>query len=85
MSEIETAINKIVDGIWDKYDNDKSGFLEKEEMRPFYIENVKDEQLETSTFSEANFEAFFIDFDKDCNGLITKAQMYVWVMKMNGQ
>ena len=41
MSEIETAINKIVDGIWDKYDNDKSGFLEKEEMRPFYIENVK--------------------------------------------
>ena len=82
-ADIDTIIQKCVDDIWTKYDQDNSGFLDKEETKKF----VKDTMQEMSDGGEWNDEEFdkcFKEFDKDGSGTIEKGEMTVFIKKVAG-
>ena len=61
MNEAEkTAIKGVIDKIWDQYDVDKSGLLEKDEIKMFLIYSLK-ELRSGSDFSQEAFDEVFID------------------------
>ena len=84
---VDQLINKIVDDIWNTYDQDNSGALDREETRRF-MENTLKEMSEGGAGSEAisdeDFDATFKEFDKDGSGTIEKAEMAAFIKKVSG-
>ena len=81
MSDIEDVINKIVDEIWANYDKDNSGYLDKQEAKPFVKQTLVD-MGENGEFTEDEFEGCFKEFDKDGNGTISRAEMKAFIKKV---
>jgi len=69
MADIDAVIRKCVDDIWQEYDKDNSGSLDKEETKKF-VQNTLSEMNDSGEFSEDDFEACFKEFDKDGSGTI---------------
>ena len=78
--------------MWAKYDEDKSGHLDKEEARRFVIESIQGEDHEADAkykssdqiayeerMTNKQFEACFLAVDEDKNGLISKDEMFVFL------
>ena len=66
----------MIDRIWDEYDTDKSGDLDKEETRKF-VEQMLGVMVSGSDgkVSDAEFENIWQQFDDDGSGLIEKDEM----------
>ena len=69
-----TAIEGVIDKIWDQYDVDNSGQLEKDEIKMFLINSLK-ELRSGSDFSQEAFDQVFSDLDKDESGSVEKPEM----------
>ena len=72
--EEQEAIAGVIDQIWEIYDTDKNGVLDKEESKKFvqdYLGNVGS----GDEFSEEAFNEVFVSFDKDKSGTIEKNEM----------
>jgi Ca2+-binding EF-hand superfamily protein len=68
----------VINQIWDAYDADKNGELDKEETRKFVQDTLgnlggKDE------FSEDAFDEVFQTFDEDNSGTIEKSEMLMFI------
>ncbi len=63
--------------IWDSYDNDGSGTLDKEEARKFVGQTLTD--TGTGSFSDAEFDECFNQFDKNGDGVISKGEMVQFI------
>lgn len=77
----EAKIDDILKEIWDKYDTDKNGTLNKSEARVF----VKEYLLklgEGDRLPPGQFNAIFKDLDEDGNGKITPAEMKDFIEKI---
>ena len=61
--------DEVIDQIWDEYDADGSGDLDKEETRRFVAEVAGEE------FDEEAFVRLFDEFDDDKSGTIEKGEM----------
>ena len=83
MADIDAVIRKCVDDIWDEYDTDRSGSLDKEETKLF-VKNTLSEMNDSGDFSEADFDACFREFDKDNSGSIEKDEMAIFIKKVAG-
>ena len=84
-SNIEEVIKKCVDDIWNEYDKDGSGALDKEETKLFVKKTLCDMSgVDGDDFSNEDFEACFKEFDKDGNGTIEKDEMAVFIKKVAG-
>lgn len=68
----------VIDDIWNTYDVDNSGALDKEEARK-YIQDTTDDVPSQEVFDE-----MFSDFDKDNSGTIEKAEMVVFIKRLLG-
>ena len=82
---------RCIDQIWIKYDEDCSGYLDREEAKKFVMESVnksededpnrkltnmeKEKKEEEKALSEKAFEACFAAVDDDNNGSISKDEM----------
>ena len=85
MSNIDAAIAKVVEDIWDEYDKNNSGTLDKEETKLFVKKTLTDMSNGAGDdFSDEDFEACFKEFDKDGNGTIEKDEMAVFIKKVAG-
>ena len=73
-SEIDAVISKCVDEIWEKYDKDNSGLLDKEETRRFVMDTLSD-MADGASFADSDFDQCFAEFDKDGSGTIEKNEM----------
>ena len=82
-TDIDTIINKCVDDIWDKYDKDMSGFLDKEETKAF-VKDTMQEMSDNGEWKDEEFEKCFAEFDKDGSGTIEKAEMTLFIKKVAG-
>ena len=60
----EMAIKKLINDIWDKYDNDRSGELNKDQSRNFIIETIG-KIGQNQVFNESLFEEIFEECDKN--------------------
>ena len=81
----QKAIRAIIDQIWEKYDDDNSGELDKDETREFVqdiIGNMDDEQ---SVFTDEQFDSIFEIFDEDGSGTIDKDEMTNFIEELLNQ
>ena len=58
----EEAVKGVIQRIWDVYDEDNSGILEKDEIKIFLIDSLKDLRL-ASDFSKEAFDEVFKGLD----------------------
>ena len=79
----EDTVDKCVNDIWDQFDRDKSGYLDKSEARAF-IQNSLFELGEVGEFTEDDFQKCFQEFDKDGNGTISKDEMKTFIRIVAG-
>lgn len=80
---IEEVVQNTIQEIWDNFDKDKSGFLDKNEAKQF-VKSTLMEVGDNGEFSETEFEKCFKEFDKDGNGKITKEEMKAFIMRVAG-
>ena len=83
MADIDAVIKKCVEDIWQEYDKDNSGSLDKEETKKF-VQNTLSEMNDSGEFSESDFDACFKEFDKDNSGTIEKDEMAIFIKKVAG-
>ena len=84
-ANIDSVIAKCVDDIWQEYDKDNSGELDKEETKAFVKKTLCDmADGDGGEFSEEDFDACFKEFDKDGNGTIEKDEMAIFIKKVAG-
>ena len=72
----ELKFKKPLDDLWVEVDNDKNGFLDKDEA-PQFLELVA-EIINTdrkNNYNESSFDEMFERFDEDKNGYLSKAEM----------
>ena len=81
--DLDQIIEMYINEIWDKYDNDNSGMLDKDETKRF-IEGMLDEVDDPSDFTAEEFENCFLEFDKNKDGTITKLEMKDFIKTVCG-
>ena len=82
-SEIDTVIGKCVEEIWNKYDVDNSGALDKEETKKFVQDTLSDMQ-DGAGFNDEDFDQCFREFDKDNSGTIERGEMVQFIKSVAG-
>ena len=61
--------------MWEKYDTNNNGFIEKEEFKAFHEDNKKELKRYLPDLDCDDFETFFKFFDKNGNGKVEKSEM----------
>ena len=82
MSAEEQAIQAVIDQIWDTYDKDKSGALDKDETKAFVKDTLGNLGGGDDGFSDEAFDEVFKTFDKDGSGTVEKAEMVVFIKQL---
>ena len=77
----DQVLSGVIDQIWDTYDIDKSGALNKKETMKFVQENLGD-LGSGDEFSEEAFDKVFSSFDKDFSGTVEKSEMVVFIKQL---
>jgi len=77
-------LRAIIDQIWDNYDTDASGKLDKEESRKFVREALVEFGGSADECTEEAFEECFAQFDRDGSGFIEKDEMINVIKEING-
>jgi hypothetical protein len=76
----EEVVQAVIDKIWDTYDVDKSGKLDKEETKKFAQDCMNN--LGPGEFDEEAFEEVFQNFDKNNNGTVERKEMIDFINKL---
>ena len=84
MASIEAVIAKCVEDIWNEYDKDGNGHLDKEEAKSFVKKTLVEAAGGEGDFTDEDFDACFAEFDKDKSGTIEKEEMAVFIKKVAG-
>ena len=79
----EQAIQGVIDQIWETYDVDKSGALDKEETQKF-VQDTLGNLGSGDEFSTEAFDEVFSTFDKDGSGTVEKNEMVVFIKQLLG-
>ena len=86
MSDIDTVIAKVVEDIWGTYDKNNSRALDKDEIKQFVKNTLKEmtDGDDNDEFNEEDFNKCFEKFDKDGSGTIDKDEMALFIKKVAG-
>ena len=79
----EQAIEGVIDQIWETYDVDKSGALDKEETKKF-VQDTLGNLGSGDEFSDGAFEEVFKTFDKGNSGTVEKGEMVTFIKQLLG-
>eukprot|EP00976_Prorocentrum_cordatum_P086233 1186423-Prorocentrum_minimum.AAC.1 len=79
----EQAIQGAIDQIWETYDTDKSGALDREETKRFVQETLGNLGC-GDEFSDEAFNEMFATLDKDNSGTIGKNEMVTFIKELLG-
>ena len=76
--DVDEILRKCVQQIWTEYDDDASGFLDKDECKNFIMDTVK-EMGDGEQFTDEDFEACFAQVDTDGSGTIDQDEMLSFI------
>ncbi|KAF0684954.1 Aste57867_23111 [Aphanomyces stellatus] len=79
IASVNQFITDMLDDIWAKYDEDHSGFLDREETRRFVQEFQAGLKADGMDVDMPEFDASFDDFDKNGDGKLSKKEMRVFL------
>ena len=71
-----------VNKVWELYDVDGNGFLDKQETFKFVLDNIQQMGMEPSVLTEEVFEATFSEYDYDQTGKISRNEMAAYLRKV---
>ena len=77
----DQTIDRVVGQIWETYDADRSGALDKRETRKF-VQDTLGNLGSGDEFSDDAFSDVFATFDKDGSGTVEKGEMAVFVKQL---
>ena len=81
-ADADAAIQGVIDKLWNTYDADGSGALDKQESRQFVEDTLGN--LGSDKFDGAAFDELFMTFDKDASGTVEKSEMFVFIKQLMG-
>lgn len=84
MSDQDIAIKQQIDDIWDQYDTDRSGALDKNETKKL-VKDAFFSQGVGKKFSQEAFDVIFAKFDTDKSGTVEKYEMVAFYKQMMKQ
>ncbi|KAF0684955.1 Aste57867_23113 [Aphanomyces stellatus] len=79
---VKQVINDMLTDIWAKYDEDSSGFLDRDETRQFVQELQAGLEAEGLEVEMLDFDECFDDFDKNGDGKLSKKEMRVFLQQL---
>lgn len=82
--DINVVLKQCIDSIWDTYDADGSGVLEKPETKLLVSDILKGLGINNGEFSNHDFENCYRDTDTDGNGVISKDEMRQFIKNVAG-
>ena len=80
----EQAIQNVIDQIWATYDVDKSGALDKVEIK-YFIKDTLSHLGRGDEFSQDAIDEVFETFDKDNSGTVEKEEMVPYIKQLLGK
>ena len=81
MPDFDQVVSNASDEIWQRFDRDNNGFLDKIESEKMFRQ-IMIELGETEDFTDGDFKTAFREFDKDRNGRISRDEMQLFIIKM---
>ena len=75
MAVFNATIKKAVDDLFERFDTDRSGYLDYYQARNAILQTFQEIYYDSISFSDAEFDAFMKVCDKDGNGKIDKEEM----------
>ena len=81
MPDFDQVVSNAADEIWQRFDRDNNGFLDKIESEKMFRQ-IMIELGETEDFTDGDFKTAFREFDKDRNGRISRDEMQLFIIKM---
>ena len=77
-------LKKHMEDIWDEYDTDNNGQLDREEFKTYINDTLDDVGTGDSKISDEEFNKLYDEFDADQNGTISKDEMFEFVLHIFG-
>ena len=74
--KIYEAVKVQVDKIWDEYDTDSNGSLDRKEAKAFCKKAFDDENENDEDWDDATYTAVFADLDKTGEGTVQKWELH---------
>ena len=79
------AINDTADDLWDEFDNDKSGYLEREEFKRFCLKMSDALNIHKDKITEKIVDEMIIKFEgEDGDKKISKDEMITYLKALYG-
>ena len=83
MSAEETALHGVIDMMWEIYDQDKKGVLNKDQTKKFVMDTIGELGV-GDEFSEVNFDTVYATISKGPNETVNKQDMTLWFKRVLG-
>ena len=77
----QSTVIETVNAAWDKYDINKSGFLERDEVLPL-VDDILDHNNYSKASRQENLDEFFEAVDTNEDGIISKQEFAVYFKEM---
>jgi len=75
----KARLDAIVAEIWERFDIDRDGTLDKQEFKRFALMRLKENN---GTFEEARFDKLFDELDFKHTGVLDKDEMYAFIKRV---
>jgi hypothetical protein len=78
---LEFLVEKIMQDVWNHYDKDKSGYLNRNEARKFLKKALTDLE-EGEKFTESRFSEIYAEIDRNKSGTISQKEMRLFIRQL---
>ena len=84
---MEDMIKQCVDDVWEIYDEDRGGSLDRDECKAFVLDmlQVLNENFDPDRFDDDLFDKQFRVFDLDRSGTLEKNEMAALIKNLSAQ
>ena len=80
--DINSILMECIDQLWDLYDQDGTGYLDREEAQLFFHDCMGGKNGYDNELRDSDFEACFTRLDSDGNGVLNKEEMVVFIKEL---